>query len=127
MKLSKQRVIFASDAMIPLMRAAGLSPDAQRGLCRLWQSLGEARDGFVLAEAQLAAEYGVICDGGKIAFSSDADAAEYTRRRAALLAEEAEIEPVRIPDEPPLWAASTPMVMLRLDGILLIGEGAGVC
>ncbi len=127
MKLSIQRVIFASEAMIPLMRAVGLSSAAQRGLCRLWKSLGDARDCFVLAETQLAEEYGAVGEEGRIAFRTDADAAEYVRRRAELLAGETEIEPIRVPDEPALWAASTPMVMLRLEGILLIGEEVPPC
>jgi hypothetical protein len=127
MKITMNRVILASDAMIPLMRAAGLSSAAQRGLCRLWQTLGDARDCFVLAETQLAEEYGTLGADRKLTFKQDSDAAEYSRRRAALLGEEVEITPIRIPDEPALWAASTPMVMLRLDGILLIGEEGEAC
>ena len=122
MKITMNRVIAACEAMIPLMRATGLSSAAQRGLCRLWRALGDARDCFVLGEAQLAEEYGTICDGGKLSFDSATNAAEYARRRAAMLCEACEIEPVRIPDEAALWAASTPMVMLRLEGLLLIGE-----
>ena len=108
MNITIQRALLAIEAMVPLMQAAGLSADAQRGLCRLWKSLGDARDSFLLADAQLAAEY--------------ADTEERGRRRAALLADEVDIDPVRIPDEPPIWAASTPIVIFRLEGLLLIGE-----
>lgn len=123
MKITMNRVLAACEAMMPLMEATGLSMRAQLGLVRLWKRLGEERNLYVAAEQKLAREHGTIGDDGRVVFRDELDAGEFARRRTELLCEEVEIEPVEIPDEAALWAASTPKVMMQLEGLLGLVKG----
>ena len=122
MKTTYGGAVEAIRAMKELMGAKGLNGRTQVKMVRLWNALAEHNRTAAEADRMLAEEYGAIGKNGVIDFTDEEKKMHVLREREEMLSTEIEIEPIEIVASDAFFAASSPDVLVALEGFISIKE-----
>ena len=119
MQITYKQLILAEAAMRPLLRVRGATIEIQLDLIRYYKEVKKLAEDYIMRETELAQKHGAVLRNGKAEFSDVDEKSAFEAAKEKAKNESVEFIPLVIAVDNSIWQATTPEMLMALEGIIV--------
>ena len=119
MQITYKQLISAEAALRPLLRVRGAAIEIQLDLIQYYRAVERLVEDYAEREAEIAQKHGAVLRNGKAEFSDADKKLAFEAEKEKAKNETVEFIPLVIAMDNSIWQATTPEMLMALEGIIV--------